>query len=45
MPYSSKKAMKKTNKAGKKLAKGKIKKGNKIMNKVCLLYTSDAADE
>ncbi len=34
MPYSSKKAMKKTNKAGRKIAKGKIKKADKIMNKV-----------
>ncbi len=30
--------MKKTNKAGKKLAKGKVKKGNKIMNKVIKKY-------
>ena len=34
MAYGSKKALRKTNKAGKKLAKGKTKKANKIMNKV-----------
>ena len=38
MPYSSKKAMKETSKANKKLAKGKVKKGNKIMNKVIKKY-------
>lgn len=34
MPYSNKKVYKKTNKAGKKLAKGKIKRANKIMDRV-----------
>jgi hypothetical protein len=33
MPYSSKKSLK-TVKADKKLSKGKVKKGNKIMNKI-----------